>query len=96
MAGHILLISCLLAICLPIIFVQLPRFTTVKEVHAETEAEKRSSVLRRRSLSPSSTREVLRRFARSWSETSVDVTSTDSKQEQSDFQDATKVAGGQR
>ncbi|KAF2625230.1 hypothetical protein BU25DRAFT_492896 [Macroventuria anomochaeta] len=83
MAGHIFLISCLLAICLPIIFVQLPRFETVKELRAENEAETRSTVLRRRRrLSPSRSRKILRRITRPWSETDIDITSAESEQEQ--------------
>lgn len=96
MAGHIFLISCLLAICLPIIFVQLPRFATIKELHAETETEKRSAVLRRQPLSPSRTREILRRITRPWSETSVDITSTDSEQEQSSSKEAAHTSGGRQ
>ncbi|KAF1928498.1 uncharacterized protein M421DRAFT_92243 [Didymella exigua CBS 183.55] len=96
MAGHIILVSCLLAICLPIICVQLPRFATVKEVHAETEAETRSTLLRQRTLSPSGAREVLRRFARSWSEASLEIASADPEQEQSGFGNAAAPSGGRR
>lgn len=79
-AGHIFLVSCLLAICLPIIFVQLPRFEAFKDLHAEKEAEKRSEVLPRRPLS--SPRKALRRTTRPWSETDIETTGAESEQEQ--------------
>lgn len=106
MAGHILLMSCLLAICLPIVFVQLPRFAIVQELHAEIEAETRSTVLRRRSLSPSRaqtrswtrswTRQILRWIARSWSPTGLDVTEAESEQKQSSSEKTAQSSGGRR
>ncbi|KAF1358383.1 hypothetical protein EJ07DRAFT_180103 [Lizonia empirigonia] len=81
-AGHIFLVSCLLAICLPIIFVQLPRFEAFKDLHAEKEAEKRSEVLPRRPPSPP--RKALRRTTRPWSETDIETTGAESEPEQID------------
>jgi hypothetical protein len=47
MAAQVCFLACLLAICLPIIFVQAPRFEIFREKQAENEAEKRSTVLQR-------------------------------------------------
>lgn len=94
MAGHVFLLACLLAICLPIVFVQLPRFATVKEQPAEKDAEERPKVLRRRPLQTS--REVLRRITRPWSETSIDVTDTESEREQVKPTTVTKEGHGRR
>lgn len=47
MAAQVYFLACLLAICLPIIFVQAPRFEIFREKQAENEAEKRSTVLSR-------------------------------------------------
>jgi hypothetical protein len=47
MAAQVCFLACLLAICLPIIFVQAPRFEIFREKQAENEVEKRSTVLPR-------------------------------------------------
>lgn len=93
MAGHVFLLSRLLAICLPIIFVQLPRFNTT-DLRAENEAEKRPEVLRRRPLSPS--RKILRRLTRPWSEADIDLTSAGSEQEQAKAGQIPQAGAGQR
>ncbi|KAJ4351036.1 hypothetical protein N0V95_004207 [Ascochyta clinopodiicola] len=92
MTGHIFLISCLLAICLPIVFVQLPRFETVKEMRAEIEAENRSAVLQRRSPSPS--QKILRWITLPWYETDIDINITvaGSGQEQVDHEKVAQTA----
>lgn len=95
MAGHIFLISCLLAICLPIVFVQLPRFETIKNLRAENEVEKRSEILRRRPLSPS--QKALRWIKRPWSETDIDIKGAVSEQEQIDHEQIPwSIARGRR
>lgn len=90
MAGHIILATCLLAICLPIICVQLPRFDNVKELHAENEAETRSTILQGRSPSPR--KEALRRNSRSQSEADVENTIAKTRQEQSDTEGVVQAA----
>lgn len=48
MSGHILLIACLLAVCLPILSVQLPRTALFKRTHSnDAVAETRSKILQR-------------------------------------------------
>lgn len=85
MAGHVFLLACLLAICLPIVFVQLPRFAISEDKQAENEAETRSSILPQRPLSPSG--KSLRRIERLWSETGVDIEGTETEQEQEQEQE---------
>lgn len=92
MAGHIVLVSCLLAICLPIICVQSTRFDNVEEAHAENKAETRSAILRRGSLSPQA--EALRRYSRSQSEADIDTIRTETSQKQGILEGSTEAAIG--
>lgn len=80
MAVHVCLLACLLAICLPIIFVQFPRFEFLKDPQAEHEAETRSAILPRRPLPPP--QKPLRRLERSPYKTGVDEKILESQQEQ--------------
>src|SRR5690242_2992814 len=90
MAGHIVLVSCLLAICLPIICVQSTRFDNVEEAHAENKAETRSAILRRGPLSPQA--EELRRNSRSQTEADIDTIRTETSQKQGNLEEVTKPA----
>ena len=94
MTGHILLFSCLLAICLPIIFVQLSRFATIRELRAENEAETRSEVPRRRP--PPQSKKTLRWITRPWSETDIDITRGRPEQKQIKPEQAAQASGSGR
>lgn len=79
MAAQVCFLACLLAICLPIIFVQAPRFKISREKQAENEAEKRSTVLQRPS--------PLRRFKRLSLEAYKDIKGNGSEQDQEQKQE---------
>ncbi|KAJ8111304.1 hypothetical protein OPT61_g6076 [Boeremia exigua] len=96
MTGHIVFLTCLLAVCLPIVFVQLPRFDIVKKLRAENKAETRSAILRRRPLSPPPGK-ALRWSARPSSPAYMEAAKTKSEEETGDPEQlAQTTAGHQR
>ena len=77
MAVQVCLLACLIAICLPIIFVQASRFKFFREKQAENEAEKRSTVLQR----PPPLRRIKRQSLEAWKDIKGKGSQQDQKQE---------------